>query len=144
MLAEEHQLLCQIFNYGLVTDPDVLGHMNNQTPLTVVFGEDVPIKFSWPDTVTRCNGYELSGPDMATSGWTGPLSRGTTEDTTTDQLFGSSTLRNLPVGTYNLKLSCGTDRTVTSADGTSSTVTDTSFSANSIKLYVIKALINEN
>ena len=128
----------------LIADPDVLGHMNNQTPLTVVFGEDVPIKFSWPDTVTRCNGYELSGPDMATSGWTGPLSRGTTEDTTTDQLFGSSTLRNLPVGTYNLKLSCGTDRTVTSADGTSSTVTDTSFSANSIKLYVIKALINEN
>ncbi|MEI6304877.1 MAG: hypothetical protein WCP09_02545 [Candidatus Taylorbacteria bacterium] len=128
----------------LIADPDVLGHMNNQTPLTVVFGEDVPIKFSWPDTVTRCNGYELSGPDMTTSGWTGPLSRGTTKDTTTDQLFGSSTLRNLPVGTYNLKLSCGTDRTVTSADGTSSTVTDTSFSANSIKLYVIKSLINED
>lgn len=128
----------------LVENPDDLGHMNNQLPLTIVQGENVKIKYSWPSSIGSCSGYELSGPNMTTSQWLNPLSLGDSRDSTVSQNFGLSTLSNLPTGTYKLGLICKTDRNVTDANGVQSTITDTSLSANSIRLYVIQALIHED
>ncbi len=121
------------------------GHMNNQLPMVVPQGVDVPIKFSWPPSVTRCYGYESSGPNMTLMDWISPKQLSTSIDTTIYQEYGTFTLSKnlLKVGTYVLKLRCETDSVYDNA-GITTPITIQSLSDNSIKLIVTKTTITEN
>ena len=117
--------------------------MSSQLPLTIPSNIDVPIRFDWGGTIAGCSGGELSGPNMTGTNWLLPLTMGTQIDTVSVHPYGTVTLSQLSVGTYVLKLNCHID-TTTSINGVDVPIVTPIESVNTIRLIVIRSIINED